>query len=112
VAHGAQPRQPGHGVVQTGSPLKRPDPRPFKEQTTLSHCRHNTTEIALCKINNLLATEGRRGPRETTAIPVFCSPGPLTGRFSKQDQGIHEAGLQAFGFGTALSECHTSKAVV
>jgi hypothetical protein len=27
-----QPRQPGHGVVQTGSPPKRPDPRPFNEQ--------------------------------------------------------------------------------
>ena len=33
-----QPRQPGHGVVQTGSPAKRPDPRRFKEQTALSRC--------------------------------------------------------------------------
>jgi len=26
--------------------------------------------------------------------------------------GIHEADLQAFGFGTALTACHASKAVV
>ena len=37
VAHSAkadkQPREPGHGVVQTGSPPKRPGPLPFKEQS-------------------------------------------------------------------------------
>jgi hypothetical protein len=44
-----QPRQPKHGVVQTGSPPKRPDLRPFKEQTVPSHYNHNTIELALCK---------------------------------------------------------------
>jgi hypothetical protein len=44
-----QPRQPGHGVVQTGSPLKRPNPQPFKEQTALNHRRHYATQLALCK---------------------------------------------------------------
>ena len=35
---------------------------------------------------------GARGLQETTAIPVFCRPGPLTGPFSKHAL-IHVAAL-------------------
>ena len=73
-----QPRQPGHGVVQTGLPLKRPDPRPFKEQTALSHWRHNTTQLALC---NIYLAFGRRSPPGFNAeCNIFRGPLVTRGR--------------------------------
>src|SRR5208282_112552 len=49
------------------------NPRPSKEQTVPSHCRHNTTEIALCKTSNrIIFTSSWRRPGLAGA--VFPSP--------------------------------------